>query len=145
MRLCRDPDRPEAAPTTPRGASPFQRTVCQVPNGWLPGSCGWIGRLSTDWPKRLTSHVRCCPQAGRPRAKPVAGRPYHSCVTTLQLYGTATRSQREFHPVRSGTASIYVCGATVQGIPHLGHVRSGLNFDVLARWLAHGGADVFLV
>jgi cysteinyl-tRNA synthetase len=66
-------------------------------------------------------------------------------VTTLQLYDTATRSQREFHPVRSGTASIYVCGATVQGIPHLGHVRSGLNFDVLARWLAHGGADVSLV
>jgi cysteinyl-tRNA synthetase len=66
-------------------------------------------------------------------------------VTTLQLYDTATRSQREFHPVRSGTASIYVCGATVQGIPHLGHVRSGLNFDVLARWLAHGGLDVFLV
>ncbi len=66
-------------------------------------------------------------------------------MTTLQLYDTATRSQREFHPVRSGTASIYVCGATVQGIPHLGHVRSGLNFDVLARWLAHGGADVSLV
>jgi cysteinyl-tRNA synthetase len=66
-------------------------------------------------------------------------------VTTLHLYDTATRSQREFHPVRSGTASIYVCGATVQGIPHLGHVRSGLNFDVLARWLAHGGTDVFLV
>jgi len=66
-------------------------------------------------------------------------------VTTLHLYDTATRSQREFHPVRSGTASIYVCGATVQGIPHLGHVRSGLNFDVLARWLAHGGSDVFLL
>jgi cysteinyl-tRNA synthetase len=64
---------------------------------------------------------------------------------TLHLYDTATRSQREFHPVRSGTASIYVCGATVQGIPHIGHVRSGLNFDVLRRWLEHGGADVTLV
>jgi cysteinyl-tRNA synthetase len=64
---------------------------------------------------------------------------------TLHLYDTATRSQREFHPVRSGTASIYVCGATVQGIPHIGHVRSGLNFDVLRRWLEYGGNDVFLV
>jgi cysteinyl-tRNA synthetase len=64
---------------------------------------------------------------------------------SLHLYDTATRSQREFHPVRSGTASIYVCGATVQGIPHIGHVRSGMNFDVLRRWLAFGGLDVFLV
>ncbi|HEX5116459.1 MAG TPA: cysteine--tRNA ligase [Pseudonocardiaceae bacterium] len=64
---------------------------------------------------------------------------------TPQLYDTATRSQREFVPVRSGTASIYLCGATVQGIPHIGHVRSGLNFDVVRRWLAHGGLDVTLV
>jgi cysteinyl-tRNA synthetase len=64
---------------------------------------------------------------------------------SLHLYDTATRSQREFHPVRSATASIYVCGATVQGIPHIGHVRSGMNFDVLRRWLTHGGLDVFLV
>jgi cysteinyl-tRNA synthetase len=52
---------------------------------------------------------------------------------------------REFHPVRSGTASIYVCGATVQGMPHLGHVRSGVNFDVLRRWLGRDYADVQLV
>jgi cysteinyl-tRNA synthetase len=64
---------------------------------------------------------------------------------TLRLHDTLTRSQREFHPVRSGAASIYVCGATVQGVPHIGHVRSGLNFDVLRRWLAHGGLDVTLV
>lgn len=64
---------------------------------------------------------------------------------SLRLYDTATRSQREFTPLRSGAASIYVCGATVQGLPHIGHVRSGLNYDVMRRWLARGGLDVTLV
>ncbi|GLZ32865.1 cysteine--tRNA ligase [Lentzea sp. NBRC 105346] len=64
---------------------------------------------------------------------------------SLHIYDTASRSMREFHPQVNGTASIYVCGATVQGIPHIGHVRSGLNFDVLRRWLARNGDDVRLV
>ncbi|MDQ2709845.1 MAG: cysteine--tRNA ligase [Actinomycetota bacterium] len=64
---------------------------------------------------------------------------------SLHLYDTATRSQREFTPLRPGAASIYVCGATVQGLPHIGHVRSGLNYDVLRRWLARNGLDVSLV
>ena len=64
---------------------------------------------------------------------------------SLRLHDTATREQREFVPLRPGTASIYVCGATVQGPPHIGHVRSGLNYDVLRRWLSHGGLDVLLV
>ncbi|MQA11391.1 MAG: cysteine--tRNA ligase [Pseudonocardiaceae bacterium] len=63
----------------------------------------------------------------------------------LQLYDTATRTTREFHPVRTGTASIYVCGPTVQGVPHIGHVRGMLNYDVLRRWLVHNGQDVLLV
>jgi cysteinyl-tRNA synthetase len=64
---------------------------------------------------------------------------------TLRLFDTATRKQRDFVPVRAGAASIYVCGATVQGHPHIGHVRSGLNYDVLRRWLAHDGLDVTFV
>lgn len=52
---------------------------------------------------------------------------------------------REFQPARSGTASIYVCGATVQGVPHIGHIRGALNYDVLRRWLVHNGLDVLLV
>ncbi|WP_328612838.1 cysteine--tRNA ligase [Amycolatopsis sp. NBC_00355] len=63
----------------------------------------------------------------------------------LHLFDTATRSVREFQPARSGTASIYVCGATVQGVPHIGHIRGALNYDVLRRWLVHSGLDVLLV
>jgi tRNA synthetases class I (C) catalytic domain len=72
------------------------------------------------------------------------GSPYHSSVS-LHLYDTASRSMREFHPARNGTASIYVCGATVQSIPHIGHIRGALNFDVVRRWLTHHGNDVLLV
>jgi cysteinyl-tRNA synthetase len=64
---------------------------------------------------------------------------------SLHLFDTATRSKREFVPLRAGAASIYVCGATVQGVPHIGHVRSAVNYDVLRRWLAHGGLDVTFV
>ncbi|EHR53105.1 cysteinyl-tRNA synthetase [Saccharomonospora marina XMU15] len=63
----------------------------------------------------------------------------------LHLFDTATRDVREFQPAREGTASVYVCGATVQGIPHIGHVRGALNYDVLRRWLVHNGLDVLFV
>ncbi|MGO3327015.1 cysteine--tRNA ligase [Gordonia sp. (in: high G+C Gram-positive bacteria)] len=64
---------------------------------------------------------------------------------TLNLYDTASREVREFVPLRPGMVGVYLCGATVQGIPHIGHVRSGIAFDVLRRWLAHRGYDVLFV
>lgn len=64
---------------------------------------------------------------------------------TLRLYDTATRTVRDFVPLEPGRASVYVCGATVQGAPHIGHLRSGLNFDILRRWLTVGGYDVTLI
>jgi cysteinyl-tRNA synthetase len=63
----------------------------------------------------------------------------------LQLYDTATRSLRTFEPVRPGKASIYLCGLTVQGPPHIGHVRNWVTFDILRRWLQHQGYEVTLV
>lgn len=63
---------------------------------------------------------------------------------TLRLHDTATRTVRDFVPLRPGHASIYVCGATVQGPPHVGHIRAGVAFDVLARWLRASGHQVTL-
>ncbi|MFI6476376.1 cysteine--tRNA ligase [Nonomuraea sp. NPDC050663] len=61
---------------------------------------------------------------------------------SLRLYDTSTRTVREFVPVEAGRVSIYLCGATVQAPPHIGHIRSGVNFDVLRRWLTRSGYDV---
>nr|WP_275436452.1 cysteine--tRNA ligase [Corynebacterium kefirresidentii] len=63
----------------------------------------------------------------------------------MRIYDTATRSQRDFEPIRPGHASIYLCGATPQAQPHIGHLRSGVAFDILRRWLLAQGYNVALV
>jgi cysteinyl-tRNA synthetase len=60
----------------------------------------------------------------------------------LRLHDTATRTVREFCPLVPGRVSIYLCGATVQAPPHIGHLRSGISFDILVRWLRASGYDV---
>ncbi len=64
---------------------------------------------------------------------------------TLRLHDTATRGLREFSPLVPGRVSIYVCGATVQASPHIGHLRSAVDFDVLRRWLVYSGFEVTFV
>ncbi|MGI8523939.1 MAG: cysteine--tRNA ligase, partial [Nocardioides sp.] len=64
---------------------------------------------------------------------------------TLRLHDTATRETRDFVPLESGKAGVYVCGLTVQSEPHVGHVRSAVNFDVLRRWLTVSGYDVTFI
>jgi cysteinyl-tRNA synthetase len=64
---------------------------------------------------------------------------------SLNLYDTATREVSEFRPLVAGQVSIYVCGATVQAAPHIGHVRSGVNFDILRRWLIKSGYSVTFI
>ena len=66
-------------------------------------------------------------------------------MPALHLYDTATRQVGEFTPIKAGEVSIYVCGATVQGAPHIGHIRSAVNFDTLRRWLIKSGYDVTLI
>jgi|SRR5690242_15118720 hypothetical protein len=56
---------------------------------------------------------RCQPSRYRTLAK-----------VTFRLFDTAYRAVREFRPVTQGKVSVYRCGATVQGVPPLGHLRS---------------------
>ena len=66
-------------------------------------------------------------------------------MSALHLYDTATREVGVFKPLIPGQVSIYVCGATVQSHPHIGHVRSAVNFDILRRWLTWSGYDVTFI
>jgi cysteinyl-tRNA synthetase len=61
---------------------------------------------------------------------------------SLRLYDTATREVRDFIPLVPGEVGVYVCGLTVQSDPHVGHLRSGVAFDVLRRWLTYSGYAV---
>lgn len=63
----------------------------------------------------------------------------------LRLYDTKTADVRDFEPLEPGNVSLYYCGATVQGRPHVGHVRSAVAFDILIRWLEASGYDVLSV
>ncbi|SCL14493.1 cysteinyl-tRNA synthetase [Micromonospora rhizosphaerae] len=64
---------------------------------------------------------------------------------TLRLYDTATRSVRDFVPREAGKVGVYLCGLTLQSPPHIGHLRSGVNYDVLRRWLLASGYQVTFV
>ncbi|MFZ9629766.1 MAG: cysteine--tRNA ligase, partial [Ilumatobacteraceae bacterium] len=62
----------------------------------------------------------------------------------LRLFDSATREVRELAMREPGTVSIYLCGPTVYGPPHLGHGRATLVYDVLRRYLTWSGITVRL-
>ena len=66
-------------------------------------------------------------------------------MSSLSLYDTLSRAVHPFVPLKKGEASIYLCGATVQAPPHIGHIRSGVNFDILRRWLEKSGLSVIFI
>jgi cysteinyl-tRNA synthetase len=66
-------------------------------------------------------------------------------AVVLHLYDTATRSVRELALREPGTVSVYLCGPTVYGPPHLGHGRATLVYDIMRRYLEWSGLQVRLV
>ena len=63
-------------------------------------------------------------------------------MAPLNLYDTKSRKVSTLKPINKKEVGIYLCGATVQAAPHIGHIRSGVNFDILRRWLIASGYKV---
>jgi len=63
----------------------------------------------------------------------------------LKLYNTLTRKQEVFKPIKKGRVGMYVCGPTVNDVPHLGHARQQITFDILRRYLKFIGYKVKFV
>lgn len=60
----------------------------------------------------------------------------------LHLYNTLTNKEEEFTPIKEGEVSMYTCGPTVYGRPHIGNYSSFLLADLLRRWLEVSGYAV---
>jgi len=63
----------------------------------------------------------------------------------LKLHNSLTRNKEEFEPLEAGRVGMYVCGPTVYGHAHLGHAKSYVSFDILARYLRYLGYSVTYV
>src|SRR5438445_11949489 len=63
----------------------------------------------------------------------------------IRIHDTLSRAKVELVPREPGTLSIYVCGPTVYEVPHVGHGRAALVFDIVRRYLEWRGLDVAFV
>jgi cysteinyl-tRNA synthetase len=61
----------------------------------------------------------------------------------LLVYNTLSRRKEKFEPLHGRRVSMFVCGLTPQDHPHLGHAKTYVAFDVVARFLRHRGFEVF--
>lgn len=66
-------------------------------------------------------------------------------MQALKIYNTYTRTIEDFTPINAPFVGLYLCGPTVYGSPHLGHVRGPVFFDVVHRYLKHIGYKVRFV
>src|SRR4051794_12483878 len=63
----------------------------------------------------------------------------------LRIYNTLTREKELFEPLQPGRVNMYVCGPTVYDMPHVGHAKTYVAFDVVARYLRYSGYDLLYV
>src|SRR3989344_4539878 len=63
----------------------------------------------------------------------------------FKVYNTLTRKKEVFKPIKDKEVKIYVCGPTVNDVPHLGHARQQISFDILRRYLKYSGYNVKFV
>ncbi|MFO6424880.1 cysteine--tRNA ligase [Motilimonas sp. KMU-193] len=63
----------------------------------------------------------------------------------LKIYNTLTRQKEEFKPLTAGKVGMYVCGVTIYDYCHIGHGRTFVAFDIVARYLRYAGYDLTFV
>ena len=63
----------------------------------------------------------------------------------LKIFNTLTREKEVFKPIHEGKVGMYVCGVTVYDLCHIGHGRTFVCFDVIARYLRSLGYDLTYV
>ncbi len=63
----------------------------------------------------------------------------------IKLYNTLTRKKEVFKPIHKDEVRMYVCGPTVNDVPHLGHARQQVFFDTLRKYLEYSGYKVTFV
>ena len=66
-------------------------------------------------------------------------------VSKLRVYNTLTRSLEEFRPVRAGRVNMFVCGPTVWDSSHVGHAKTYVAYDIMARYLRRKGYSIFFI
>ncbi|MCP8317966.1 MAG: cysteine--tRNA ligase, partial [archaeon] len=62
---------------------------------------------------------------------------------TIRVYNTYTRRKEDFKPINDKKVRMFVCGPTVYDFSHLGHARTYIAYDVIARWLRYRGYNLF--
>jgi cysteinyl-tRNA synthetase len=63
----------------------------------------------------------------------------------LKVYNTLTRHLDDFEPIHPGRVNMFVCGPTVYDVSHIGHGKSYVAYDIIARYLRRKGYSVFFV
>src|SRR3989454_3827366 len=63
----------------------------------------------------------------------------------LRVYNTLTRSVEDFTPLKPGRVNMFVCGPTVWDTSHVGHAKTYVAYDIMARYLRHKGFSVFFI
>ncbi len=61
----------------------------------------------------------------------------------IEIYNTLTRKKEPFKPLKENRVKLFVCGPTVYDEAHIGHARTYISFDVIARYLKYRGFSVF--
>lgn len=61
---------------------------------------------------------------------------------TLKIFNSLGKQLQEFIPIQEGRVNMYVCGPTVYDYPHIGHAKSYISFDIVARYFRYLGYNV---